>query len=216
MGKNPIDLTALDREHVLKKDELGPNLEELVRLARALGAGDARLIPSHDIFVEESLANLCREPQCENFGLSPSCPPHVGGPSQFRQLQKDLEWAVIVRLVVPSVALFSEERRGIMRLLHEIVAGIEERAVKMGHSNSRALAGGSCKQIFCHEYGACRVLSEEGECRNPEQARPSMSGFGINVSELMKTCGWPANIKINKAEATADPLSWVAGLVLVG
>jgi predicted metal-binding protein len=216
MGKNPINLPALDREHVLKKDEADPNLEELIRLAKALGASDARLISSKDISVEDSLANLCREPQCSNFGLSPSCPPHVGGPSEFRQLQKNFKYAVIVRLVVPSAALFSEERRGIMRLLHEVVAGIEQKATQMGFSNSRAFAGGSCKQIFCYEYGACQVLSEEGECRNPEHARPSMSGFGINVSELMKVCGWPANIKVNAAEATADPLSWVAGLVLVG
>ncbi len=216
MGKNTINLPVLDREHVLKKDEVAPNLEELVHLAKVLGASDACFISSNDIIVEDSLAALCREPKCINFGLSPSCPPHVGGPSEFRQWQKNLTSAVIVRLVVPSAALFSEERRGIMRLLHEIAAGIEQKAVKMGFLNSRAFAGGSCKQIFCHEHGACKVLSEEGECRNRENARPSMSGFGINVSKLMKACGWPANIKINKAETTADPLSWVAGLILVG
>jgi hypothetical protein len=43
-----------------------------------------------------------------------------------------------------------------------------------------------------------------------------MSGFGINVSELMKACGWPGNIKTSQAEAAADPMSWVAGLILVG
>jgi predicted metal-binding protein len=192
------------------------NLEDLVLLAKALGASDAQIISSKDISIEDGLANLCREPQCMNFGLSPSCPPHVGGPSEFRKFLNYHQQAIIVRLVVPSSALFSDERRSIMRLLHEIVAGIEQEAVKGGFSNAKAFAGGSCKQIFCYEYESCQVLSNEGECRNPTQARPSMSGFGIYVSELMKTCGWPADIKTSQAEAAKDPMSWVAGLVLLG
>jgi predicted metal-binding protein len=123
---------------------------------------------------------------------------------------------VVVRLVIPSSALFSEERRGIMRLLHEIVSGVEQKAIKIGWIGSKAFAGGSCKQIFCDEFEACQVLSDSGECRNQDQARPSMSGFGINVTELMKTCGWPADIRTDQAEAIKDPLSWVAGLVLIG
>lgn len=199
-----------------EKGKADPKLEELIRLARALGSSDACLISSKEISVEEGLANLCREPQCMNYGLSPSCPPHVGGPSEFRNLLLYYKQAIIVRLVVPSAALFSDERIGIMRLLHEIVAGIEQGAVQMGFIKAKAFAGGSCKNIFCDEYAGCRVLFEDGVCRNPEQARPSMSGFGINVSELMKVCGWPADIKTNKAEAATEPLSWVAGLILVG
>jgi predicted metal-binding protein len=198
------------------KKEVDSKLEELVRLARVLGSSDVCLISSKDISVEDRLANLCREPKCLNYGLSPSCPPHVGGPSEFRNLQKSYQQAIIVRLVVPSAALFSDERRGVMRLLHEIVAGVEQGAAHMGFINAKAFAGGSCKNIFCDEYAACRVLSEDRECRNPEQARPSMSGFGINVSELMKVCGWPGDIKISEAEAAGDPMSWVAGLILVG
>jgi predicted metal-binding protein len=92
---------------------------------------------------------------------------------------------------------------------------VEQAAGEMGHSNSKAFAGGSCKDLFCHDFPACRVLSEGGECRFPQHARPSMSGFGINVLELMKVCGWPANI-VRKAESGTDSMSWIAGLVLVG
>jgi predicted metal-binding protein len=195
----------------MNTDSSATNLEELIHLARASGASDVCLIASKDISVDDGLANLCREPQCLNYGLSPSCPPQVGGPSEFRKLQEHYQQAIIVRLVVPSAALFSDERRGIMKLLHEIVAGIEQEAIKIGFLKAKAFAGGSCKQIFCDEHGACRVLSEEGECRNPEQARPSMSGFGINVSELMRACGWPAEMG-----TTQEPMSWVSGLILVG
>jgi hypothetical protein len=43
-----------------------------------------------------------------------------------------------------------------------------------------------------------------------------MSGFGINVSELMKTCGWSSDINVRKADSSADSMSWVAGLILIG
>jgi predicted metal-binding protein len=126
-----------------EKEEMDSKLEELVRLTRVLGSSDVCLISSKDISVEDGLANLCREPKCMNYGLSPSCPPHVGGPPEFRNLQKYYQKAIIVRLVVPSAALFSDERRGIMRLLHEIVAGVEQGAVRLGFINAKAFAGGS-------------------------------------------------------------------------
>ncbi|HPD61413.1 MAG TPA: DUF2284 domain-containing protein [Thermodesulfobacteriota bacterium] len=192
------------------------NLKELVRLACSLGASDAHIISSSDIVIENDLANFCREPQCENYGLSPSCPPHVSGPSVFRELQKSIKWAIVVRIDVSSAMLFSEERRKVMRLLHEIVAAIEQTAVGMGYPDSKAFAGGSCKKIFCHDHATCRILSEDSECRNPQHARPSMSGFGINVSALMKVCGWPSTINTRGPESGTNSMSWVAGLVLVG
>jgi len=66
-------------------------LKELTRLACRLGASDAKVVSTADISVEDDLANLCREPQCENCGLSASCPPHVAGPSGFRELQIDFQ-----------------------------------------------------------------------------------------------------------------------------
>jgi len=92
--------------HVFKKTETDLNLKELVRLACSLGASDAQITSSGDILVENDLANLCKEPQCENYGLSLSCPPHVSGPSEFRKLQKSIKHAVVVRIVVPSPRFF--------------------------------------------------------------------------------------------------------------
>ena len=200
----------------------GPNqfkdidIKKLLEPAVSLGAADAQVISSSKIIIENHLADFCTPPQCKNFGLSPSCPPHVGGPRAFRDLQKKNPLAVVVRLVVPSEALFSGEKREIMQLLHEIVAGIEQKAIEMGYSESKAFAGGSCKKIFCHDHSDCRVLAKGGDCRHPLHSRPSMSGFGINVSELMKACGWPSEINTQKPESGAGTMTWVAGLVLVG
>jgi predicted metal-binding protein len=86
----------------------------------------------------------------------------------------------------------------------------------MGYSDSSAFAGGSCKNVSCQDHLACHRLSNGGECRHPQVARPSMSGFGIDVFELLRTCGWPANVNMGKATSDPDSMSWLAGLVTIG
>ena len=215
-GSCPDCGRIIRKESLQADDETESDLKELIRLACSLGARDAKIISPDDISVEDSLANLCNKSQCKNYGLAPSCPPHVSGPSGFRELQKNAKYALALRIAVPSSSLFSDERKEIMRLLHKITAGTEHAAVRAGYYDSQAFAGGSCKNIFCHDKESCPVLSEDGECPYPHYARPSMSGFGINVSELMKTCGWPSDINVHNSQTDTDSMSWLAGMILIG
>ena len=191
-------------------------LYKLTQLACQLGASDANAISTTEISVEDSLADLCQEPGCENYGLSASCPPHVSGPGGFRKLLKAFDHAVVFKIDVPSEILFSEERRDVFRLLHEIAANIEKAATEVGFSNSSAYAGGSCKQIFCRDYFHCRVIAENGGCRNPLLARPSMSGFGINVLKLKKAAGWMSNKMPLDIDPDSVSMDTVCGLILIG
>jgi predicted metal-binding protein len=192
------------------------SLKELIQLACRSGASGAAAISTADILVEDDLANLCREPRCENFGLSPSCPPHVSGPSGFRGLLQNFKHAIVIKIDVPLEILLSSERRDIMKLLHEMAASIEQTAIKAGCPGSKAFAGGSCKNLFCHDHASCRVLAEGGECRNPRRARPSMSGFGINVSKLMQAAGWTMNRYNSKTDLDTASTAPICGLILVG
>lgn len=193
-----------------------PDFQNLIDAASFAGATEVCILPSSSIVVEQRLAEICHQPRCENFGLSLSCPPHVGGPQHFLELQGKTRYAMAIRIDVPSEVLFSNERDEVMRLLHEIVATVEKQAVAMGYSHSKGFAGGSCKRFFCADHSDCRVISGGGECRNPGSARQSMSGFGINVGEMMAAAGWDDK-KINAAAApTETEMSWVAGLVMIG
>ena len=191
-------------------------LKELIKQASQSGASGAAAISASDISVEDDLAKLCREPRCESYGLSTSCPPYVSGPSGFRELLKNFKHAIVIKIDVPLEILLSSERSDIMRMLHEIVAGIEQAAVKTGYPSSKAFAGGSCKKIFCHDYEGCRVLTEGGECRNPLYARPSMSGFGVNVSKLMNTVGWTMKSNTYKTDPATVSTAPICGLILIG
>lgn len=189
-------------------------LTQLKQEAVRLGATDAVIIRSRDIWAVEELAELCNgEYVCPNYGRAASCPPHVEGPDHFRKWQDQSQYAVIVKIELPSSTLFSDDRNDVMRLLHTVVAGIEKKAVDLGYPKSRAFAGGSCKSLFCKDYETCSEIDDRQPCRFKNDARPSMSGFGIDVVKLMESSGWSS--KKAELNPSDDDISWVAGLVLI-
>lgn len=170
-------------------DRLDQIVKNLTSSAVQLGATRATFVAADRIVIEDALARLCREPRCGSFGLSASCPPHVPGPAKFREWINASKGAIFFKIEVPSENLFSEDRREVMALLHYIASQTEQNAIEQGYVNSRAFAGGSCRKIFCREQSNCAVLANE-KCRNPGIARPSMSGFGVNVGKLIEASGW--------------------------
>lgn len=190
-------------------------LNDLVQYAYEMGATRAAIVSAKKIIAEKYLADRCKEPRCENYGLSKSCPPYVSGPSEFRKQLEKFHQAIFFKIDIPYEILFSGERREIFQLLHQIAASIENEAIEKRYINSQAYAGGSCKKIFCHNHPECNVISENGECRNSRYARPSMSGFGINVSKLFDAAGWRMSGVIQGTNSTTTKMANVCGLVLV-
>lgn len=197
---------------VISKQQLAHLTEE----ARSLGATSSAIISSNEIQVEDHLAALCNgNYTCPNYGLAASCPPNVEGPSEFRKWQARSKYSITVKIELPTTIMFSDDRKGVMQLLHQIVATVEQRAIKMGLKESRGFAGGSCKDLFCEDQEKCCVLAENKPCRHIDLARPSMSGFGIDVTLLMEASGWAA-AKAEKSDLSdKNGTSWVAGLIML-
>ncbi len=194
--------------------EIKNHLQKFIEIATAGGASDARFFWPKELVIEDALASMCNASQCCNYGHSASCPPHVEGPEALRGWRNLAESALAIRIDVPLSILHSEERYEVMKLLHEVVAEVELNAISLNYPGSRGFAGGSCKQIFCREHSECLRLSGRGICRNPLRARPSMSGYGVNVGMMMKAAGWETCKPLSK-EDDSEEVSWVAGLVLI-
>jgi hypothetical protein len=81
-------------------------LESLIQVAQLNGASDAKAVLIANVRVDKSLTNFCKDSRCENYGLSINCPPHVSGPTGFKELLKDYEQAVVclshARLGIPA------------------------------------------------------------------------------------------------------------------
>ncbi|MFH1984567.1 MAG: DUF2284 domain-containing protein [Pseudomonadota bacterium] len=186
--------------------------EALTHRACHSGAAAAAVIDAGDIVLRDDLAALCNADQCDHYGQAPSCPPYVGGPEDFKTRFGDFSRAIVIRIDVPTEILLSSQRREVMRLLHEIAAGVERAAAALGWPDAAALAGGSCRHLFCFDHADCAVVGGVGGCRYPDAARPSMSGFGIDVTRLMETAGWKMNRASDRDAATAP----VVALVMLG
>ena len=190
-------------------------IDDLIQFARESGANEAVVIPTADIKVDSKLAGKCFEPRCENYGLSKSCPPNVEGPVKFKKKLENYSKAILFKIDVPSEILYSSQGLELFQLLHQIAASIETSAVKKGFENASGFAGGSCKKLFCQEHLECAALSEKGVCRNPQEARESMSGFGIDVAELFKIAGWKMSWATRNADSTETKMANISGLVLI-
>ena len=191
-------------------------LTHLIQEAKRLGATSSACILSKEIQVKDTLAALCNgEYTCPNYGLAASCPPYVEGPVEFRKWQAKSKHSITVKIELPTSVMFSDERKGVMQLLHQIVAIVEQKAIETGFEKSKAFAGGSCKELFCEDQEKCCVVAENKPCRHIESARPSMSGFGIDVTQLMLSSGWPAQKAEKPNFSHKEATSWVAGLIML-
>ncbi len=189
--------------------------KKLFQMAHESGANGVGMIDASEVPVVDSLATLCGETPCPAYGQGNNCPPHVSGPEGFRKLMEEMDYALVFRIDVPEAVMFSNDRNELFALVQETVAAIEDAAVHVGYPRSKGFAGGSCKTIFCQDHDACRVLREKRKCRNPQKARPSMSGFGINVGELLKKAGIQKD-NLSSRPDDEEAMTWVAGLVMLG
>ena len=190
-------------------------IRKLIEFALHIGATKVKCLHPSIVSVENKLAGFCEEPKCPHWGQSMSCPPHISGPDGLREILRSCKYVLVLRIEIQSESLHGADRPEVMRLLHEITAEVEKEAIRLGFTKAMGLAGGSCKPSFCHDQLHCRVLEEQGECRHPEHARQSMSGYGVDVGKLMQAAGWSTNLFTTSDENGDEQLSWVAGLVLL-
>lgn len=195
---------------------MNQTLEKIIQEAKNRGASGAAIISVDDIQIDESLADRCHDPRCPNYGLSVNCPPNVSGPSGMIKTLDQFDTAIFFKIDVSADILYSSDNLDAFRILHETSAALENVAIELGFDKAQAYAGGSCKQLFCNEQKVCRALHTNQECRHPEQARPSMSGFGINVAKLFEVAGWTMTWDFDDSGSKTTKMGNVCGLVLIG
>ncbi len=139
----------------------------------------------------------------------------MAGPAAFRKQLEDYEQSLFFKIDVPAQVLYSSDSRELFQLLHEIAAGIEQSAIGLGMVHAKAYAGDSCKRVFCHDQPDCQALTDPEKCRHPQSARPSMSGFGINVAKLLRSAGWETGACDRGKEGDLPTTTYVCGLVLL-
>lgn len=194
-------------------------MSALVKEAKKLGATEAKVIPTSDIFVDERVRLKCMVPMCENYGRHLMCPPGLMSLEEFRRTLRSYRNAILVQLEADVNSADKSERKldareaaeihkkidakTMERRLHAIINDIETLAFKSGFYLAAGLIGSEC--LLCEE---CVGQSGEDPCRHPYIARPSMQALGINVIRTSEKAGMPVRL------SSGSRLKWT-GLVLL-
>ncbi len=186
-------------------------MNRLRERALALGASAAEILAADRLSSEDDLAAFCTS--CEGYGQTANCPPQVMTAAQFRERLRGFGQVLVFRIDVPARVLMTDERFPYSRQIHEMAAELERAARADGYAGAAGLAAGSCKPLFCGEFDGCAVL-EGGTCRYPDGARPSVSGFGINVFRLCEVLGWEIRRMTRESAPGDTETGMLVGMVL--
>lgn len=203
------------------------HVKHLIDRAHQLGAGRAAPLPAAAVVVDERVRLKCRVPLCSSYGRNLMCPPHVPGPDETRVALARYTDVLLVQQDIPvtqaevDAALdgrgYAESRAGepsaaqagcendivvAQNAFAKLMTSLEAEAFKLGYRFAAAFAGGDC--VLCQ---VCEGV-EDGVCRHPFEARPSMEAVGIDVVATARAAGLDVELP------AVDRPSWT-GMLLI-
>lgn len=172
MGRVRIQDLTTDSSIILasreKSDYEEMDLEHWVYEARSVGLRRAIPLPVEEI-VTASWVRLKCKCGCATYGRNLQCPPHGMESSSTREMLESYTWSLLLEGAPPS------------REFHTRLLQLERKAFLAGFHKALAFGAGPCP--------VCSSCPEDGTCRRPDQARPSMEGSGIDVYTTARNAG---------------------------
>lgn len=201
-------------EELLRQD-----LERYKREALKLGAGDAKVITTANVLIDERVLAKCIYPKCPRYGTNANCPPHAMGLDLIRKVVNNFRYAVFFKLEVPTAEVVGDSadattKANSTRKNHEIVSKIEAQAFYDGYYLALGFAGGSCKTIFCQDIDCSALIPGKG-CRNPLRARSSMESVGMDALAMAARAGWDIYLIGGASSPKEIPHATKLGIVLI-
>lgn len=161
--------------------------ESLTQEALEIGADRAAPVDPSTIRLHREVRQLCEANSCGQYGRNWKCPPHVGSFAELSRELGEYDRGVIVQTVGQLEDSYDIENMGATQKLHQkrilkLARALRER---LGVDAVLALGAGPCD--ICP-----RCTLPDGEpCRLPDQAIGSMEAYGMNVKDVVESCGLP-------------------------
>jgi len=148
------------------------SLEKFCKLARKLGAKEAKVISTRNIFTAPWVRRKCQF-GCSEYGRSLTCPPYSPLPEETRKILDSYSIAILIHCSGKSLDL------------REIVVQLERDIFLSGRYKAFGLGAGPCN--LCNK---CNLK----ECCYPDRARPSMEATGIDVFKTARKADFPIEV----------------------
>jgi len=179
----------------------------LEKKALDLGAIEAKVIPAHDVIVEDRVLLKCKT-GCDDYGSKLCCPPYAPSIEEFRKMLNDYHYALFLKFESKSEAK-DDISRNLMRYLYDpkidsklkkkaqkfyaawsedakrillTILELEHTAFNNGYPFAVGFMAGSC--ILCAK---CNM--ETKVCTHPTVMRYPEHAVGINMIKTAKKAG---------------------------
>jgi predicted metal-binding protein len=146
--------------------------QDFVARAVELGAKDAKLIPTQQVFTGEWVRQKCQY-GCDGYASSRNCPPYSPTPERTRKILDDYRSAILVH-------------GGRTTDIRAIVVNLEREVFLAGFYKAFAYACGPCR--------LCDRCNLEGPCHHEDASRPAMEACGIDVFATARAAGFPIDV----------------------
>jgi len=154
-----------------KAEAAADKISRLVRMAKRLGAQEAKVIGPETVFTATWVRLKCQF-GCGGYGGCLTCPPHSPTPETTRKMLDEYRTILLVHL-------------GGWRPVRTLIAKLERAAFLDGFYKAFGIGSGPCH--------LCEVCSMES-CVHPREARPSMEAAGIDVYATARGNGYPLEV----------------------
>lgn len=161
------------------------NYENIIEDILNEGAAYAKYFKPENLVFSSKFRKYCEDNLCGHYGSNWMCPPAVGSIEELKEKVMKFESGVVFQTLNKIEGLSDKEGLAKARDLHNdflrnITKFIKEKYVDM---DIFPMGAGQCE--ICNK---CAYLHGE-KCIHPEMAVPSAEACGIDLGELLKSCG---------------------------
>ena len=150
--------------------------------AIALGAEAATPLATDRVVTAEWVRLKCQY-GCDGYGQRRSCPPDSPTPAQTRRVLDEYRRAILLRRGPHD--LYDEHDRH-EAVLRRAAIDLERELFLAGHHKALSLCNGPCS--------VCETCDRDRPCVDPDHARTSMEGCGIDVFATVRAAGWEIEV----------------------
>ena len=161
-------ILAGNNKHLIEFPEFEDLSQRWTIKARDIGFRDAYPIKPDEIVVGPWVRLKCKY-GCKNYNKKLQCPPHTMTHKNTSELLSCYSRAILLEGAPP------------LREFHQRLLNLEKEAFLSGLTRAFAFGAGPCP--------ICEACPEDGICRHPELARPSMEASGMDVYLTLKEIG---------------------------
>jgi predicted metal-binding protein len=119
---------------------------------------------------------------CRNYGTSWSCPPTTPDAAQVRAILSEYRTALLLRSSIDDHTAGDDRAERQARVVHwKGTVEAEKQLFRSGYYRAFALNAGACP--------LCEKCSYPKPCIHPEEIRPSISSFSVDVFQTLEKLG---------------------------